>query len=174
VKITYSTYRFPQIPEQVLKNWCVLKGNTDMNADSTTLKVVISVQKYAHKCMLRRNSWDWNTKKINQCQPLQTIGINLLKKKNFAFSYASNQGTISCCQRWLTSNGDNENVRWPCIYYALQKHSSSGKKRKKKAYLLGLCNAFRCQPLDVMISLTSNMSRSLIWLPQLSCLAFQW
>lgn len=56
MKITYSTYRFPQIPEEVLKNWCVLKGNTDMNADSTTLKVVISVQKYAHKCMLRRNS----------------------------------------------------------------------------------------------------------------------
>jgi len=41
---------------------------------------------------------------------------------------------------------------------ALYKHSSPS---KTKTYLLGLCNAFKCQPLDDMISLTSNMSRSL-------------
>jgi hypothetical protein len=31
-----------------------------MNADSTTLKVVISVQKYAHKCMLMRLKYQEN------------------------------------------------------------------------------------------------------------------
>lgn len=50
--------------------------------------------------------------KENKPMPATTNNWNQsIKKKNFAFSYTSNQGTIACCQRWLTSNGDNENVR---------------------------------------------------------------